>query len=290
MISFFILEKLLVASSGLRLAAIQTETSHELVVGIQTSHLEQYVKCLETQFSTWATHKARDGFVIVGGPYDDYKLGLTKNLNPCDELDQDCKEGLLLYRAAQRVRALNATWFISTQEDTYIFMDHLITTLRSFDANKIGVLASFGCGRGWVNHPDSRDGTLPRPQGFVEPDFSCEAVWQKGGICNGMGSVYSRAALEKLVPKGQTQENFLKEYMGNSRTHVLGRSDLTTSCLLHQRGIKVGQNTLYSMDFKASGDGFQDVKRSDLHLVHVSGDKHRVPAVLQAIDEQNKGE
>jgi len=252
---------LLVASHGLRLndqnlnafsKAIHTNDNHRrgqyshgntprIVFGIQTSSLPRYVPQLEAQLATWAKELPRSDLVVVSGPHDDYNDSVVKTPHPScfSDSNQDCKEGLLLFRGAQRVRALDADWFISIQEDHYVSPDVLRRILQRFSPMDTDVVANFGCGQQWEYHTESRNGTMPKPPGWVNPTYSCDAVWHKGGICNGLGSVYSRAALNILSPQGQTQDEFMNEYMENSVTNMQGRSDLTTSCLLWKRGLRV---------------------------------------------------
>lgn len=71
--------------------------------------------------------------------------------------------------------------------------------------------------------------------GWVDPPFSCKAVWENGGLCSGGGYLVSKAALDRIRHANQTLEEFRDEYKSFGSHATV--SDLTTTCLMYDRKV-----------------------------------------------------
>jgi len=70
----------------------------------------------------------------------------------------------------------------------------------------------------------------------VEPRFSCDGVYQKGGLCGGGTYAVSRAALERLSTAAHTVEDFVKHVASLGAKNL--NSDMSSSCLFHAHGVE----------------------------------------------------
>lgn len=187
----------------------------KLVVGFHTSHVELYRHMIEAQFETWAAGIPKDRILVAGGPHDN--VGAAPG-GPCpDDTDQTCKDALIFYAAAQRVAETGAEWFLGAHEDLYVRLDLLAKALplSEQDTEHPVIFTGVGCGQAWQYHPESRNGTLDPPRGWVEPSFSCHSVWEHGGLCTGAAYFLNRAALLKVTQGFHTPEDFIKAYMSH---------------------------------------------------------------------------
>eukprot|EP00928_Gymnodinium_smaydae_P002778 TRINITY_DN11004_c0_g1_i1.p2 TRINITY_DN11004_c0_g1~~TRINITY_DN11004_c0_g1_i1.p2 ORF type:complete len:399 (-),score=96.29 TRINITY_DN11004_c0_g1_i1:70-1266(-) len=210
-----------------------------VLYGIGTCGKAAAEAILQASLETWAHAIPRERVIIVGGSQDDGRQGLASEPLPCDDGPQGfgCKEATMLYRAAARARLVGADWLVVGQEDKYIRTRRLERHLGRQDPSKRQVLAVYGCGRSWKFAPESAGGAKPRPKGWREPPFSCEAVRRNGSICGGGTYAVSRAALEALQLEGRSLAQFVEEMVSGSAAK--GASDLMASCLFHKYGIHI---------------------------------------------------
>jgi hypothetical protein len=202
------------------------------IYAFQTCALPQYVNQLQGQLRTWAANISKDNMLIIGGPYDNGDGRFA-----CDEgpSGQNCKEATVLFRAAGHAKKVNADWLFHVIDDAYVFLPRVKKVMEGFDPSEPVVFAGFGCGRAWKYHEESNGGKKPKPANWEEPEYHCEAAWRQGGICTGAGYIVSRAALE-LLPRNHTLASFVQNYL----SLTVGRSsDISTTCLLYDRGITV---------------------------------------------------
>eukprot|EP00928_Gymnodinium_smaydae_P007517 TRINITY_DN12699_c0_g1_i1.p1 TRINITY_DN12699_c0_g1~~TRINITY_DN12699_c0_g1_i1.p1 ORF type:complete len:276 (+),score=51.04 TRINITY_DN12699_c0_g1_i1:657-1484(+) len=203
---------------------------------------------VKAQLHTWARGLPREQLIVVGGPFDDRHHGVIRDEDDeyqCQESQASlaCKEGLMLWRASKRVESTGAGWLMVSQDDKYVWREELEEAMKRYDPDTPQVLGSFGCGRAWKNNPDSDGGEKPFPRGWSEPEYSCDDVYEKGGLCGGSTFLVSRAALRQIRRKGQKPADFAKEFATISKSRG-GTSDIYTSCLMYDRGVPMMINRL----------------------------------------------
>merc|ERR1711953_1386775 len=88
----------------------------------------------------------------------------------------------------------------------------------------------------WQYQKASKGGTVPRPKEYIQPPFSCEAVWTKGALCGGGVYFVSRGAMDLLLNSGQTWKDFMEEMRLASKGRGAA-SDIFASCMFHARNL-----------------------------------------------------
>lgn len=305
----------LVSSGGTAAPAKAADRQHfhvPVLYGMESCPPPQYAAMVDAQLSTWAAKTPREAIIVVGGPHDDVYEGIEeRNDFLCGEKQDDlaCKEALMLYRAARRAKSLGSDWLVVSQDDKYIWKDHMEQTLAGFDGSVPTVFGGFGCGRGWKYTPASKNGTLPKPRGFVETAFYCEAVHKHGGICGGVTFFISRGALDILVRPGQTAQQFHDEFMLPKVLHKAngGASDSFSSCIFYNRSIpmSVEKSLIGGMatwnqgqpngpeEAKAAVARFKAsrAKRAEgLLTIHLTAGKKVIPDIIRALHETYYGD
>lgn len=287
-----------------------------VLYGMMSCQKQIYADMVEAQLTTWASTVPREAIIVVGGPFDDVAVGVETTAVSwgCSDAMSDvaCKEGTMLYRAAIRARRLGSKWFVVSQDDKYIWKGNLERKLSEYDPATPQVFASFGCGRAWRHWPKSRNGTLPRPPGWAEPSFVCDAVWKRGAICGGSTFIMSRSALDLLLLPGQTAEDFHREYLApkydKRNPGGSGRaSDSFSSCLFYNRSIpmfpemglmngfgswreKVGPAGVpaaveefrkrYAKQLQGNG---KRQRTTGMLTVHLAGRKEHIPSIIRQL-------
>jgi len=203
-----------------------------VVFGIEASSGDVWTNQVQAQLETWAASVPKEHIVIVGGAY-----GRTS----CMEQDSACKEAVLLFRARRRMRELKADWLLALHEDSYVVVEHL-SKLMEADPHIPQIASSIGCGQGWEYHVESKNGTMPKPEGYVEPEYVCDSVWKRGALCSAAGMFVSIAALDALT-YGLTEDEFIKAHRNSLAPHLRDdlatQCDMPTSCLAHERGVRL---------------------------------------------------
>jgi hypothetical protein len=114
--------------------------------------------------------------------------------------------------------------------------------LAKLDARTPQILSMVGCGQGWEYHRESKNGTLPKPEGYIDPTYVCESVWKHGSLCSAAGMFVSIGALDALT-HGLTEDEFIKAHRDSlgpvQRSNPQVQCDMPTSCLAHERGVKL---------------------------------------------------
>jgi hypothetical protein len=212
--------------------APRSSASSSVFFGIEASTGDVWTNQVQAQLETWAANISKESLMIVGGKYD---------TTPCVEEDSACKEAVLLYRARNRMQILSADWLLALHEDSYVILEHL-PLLKALDPRIPQIASSVGCGQGWKYHLESKNGTVPVPEGWIEPDYVCENVWKRGALCSAAGMFVSIAALDSLT-HGLTEDEFIKAHRNslapNQRQRTRVQCDMPTSCLAHERGVNL---------------------------------------------------
>merc|ERR1712113_173872 len=128
--------------------AKRKQSEFQVLYGIESCSGKYYVEMVDAQLNTWGKEVPRENIIIVGGPRDDAAVGIEEgNAFKCGDRQTDlaCKEGLMLWRAVDRMDRVGANWLVVSQDDKYLWRKALDKVLREFDANKPQVLAPFGC-------------------------------------------------------------------------------------------------------------------------------------------------
>eukprot|EP00747_Dinoflagellata_sp_TGD_P128646 gnl/TRDRNA2_/TRDRNA2_174576_c0_seq5.p1 gnl/TRDRNA2_/TRDRNA2_174576_c0~~gnl/TRDRNA2_/TRDRNA2_174576_c0_seq5.p1 ORF type:complete len:546 (+),score=99.28 gnl/TRDRNA2_/TRDRNA2_174576_c0_seq5:33-1640(+) len=199
---------------------------------------------VDAQLATWGKSIARKHFIFVGGDHDDGLWGLSTGLTCGDTMeDLACKEAVLIDRAADRIQGTQAEWFVVTEDDHFVFPDSYANLLSNYDPDAPQALTfAWGCGRRWEHHPESRNGTLPMPDNFVQPTYTCDAVARKGGICSGGSYILSRGALKMIKEHkhlNQHSGSFVDQFLSSIDRGGFGRrhTDVAASCFFYEQGI-----------------------------------------------------
>jgi len=264
-----------------------------ILYGLESCNKSAYNSMVETQLTTWGSSLPRENFVIVNGARDDYNDKVVDEESPCTDEPSElaCKEAVMMYRAASRVRSIGADWLAVGQDDKYIWPQEFENALSKHDPRKPAVLAVVGCGKGWQHHEESKNGTEPRPKGWVEPEFSCKAVYEQGSICGGATYIVSRGALE-LLTKGSTSQSFVADFLSHS---VKGtNSDLAASCFFYSRGISISTDLDIINRFvelsPSEADSSEDASFVNLLskdtpplTAHLHFNKENIPSVMKNI-------
>lgn len=264
----------------------------KVVWGLETNGNAAYEAIVEAQLDTWAKDIPRQELVVVGGKFDDEKVGDSWSTdvvaNSCadDRGHLNCKEAVLLLRGIDRANALGADWLMVGQEDKYLWTETVQRALASMDASKPQVLGSWGCGQGWQYHKEAQNGTLPKPQGWVEPRMSCKAVYEGGGLCGGPTYYVSRAALNLLKQEGQTSDQFVAEYLAGA-TGDAGASDLFSSCMFYARNIPQARmpGAFAPLNGPSAVEETMSKKRNGLLAAHLDGNKAKIPELIHRLAE-----
>eukprot|EP00450_Noctiluca_scintillans_P013569 CAMPEP_0194491496 /NCGR_PEP_ID=MMETSP0253-20130528/10359_1 /TAXON_ID=2966 /ORGANISM="Noctiluca scintillans" /LENGTH=256 /DNA_ID=CAMNT_0039332239 /DNA_START=266 /DNA_END=1036 /DNA_ORIENTATION=- len=250
---------------------------------------------VQGQLETWASDLPRESLIIVGGVHDDFHRGLAPQARiPCQDSPNSmpCKEASILYMAVDRAQMLNSRWLFVGQDDKYVFTDDLADILSEYDPDEPQIFAAVGCGLSWEHgHPGEA-----RPAGVRQPPFSCQAVWEKGGICGGPGYVVSRAALHRLRSEGQSMASFLEEFQRAANTTRGGASDIFASCFFYSRDIAIKQwsKKYKCVDVTGSFESGEDVtadleqqtqswQKKKPSALHVRVPKRLVPTAMRAV-------
>ena len=135
-----------------------------------------------------------------------------------------------------------------------------------------------------------------RPAGAHQPPFSCQAVWENGGICGGSGYVVSRAALQRLRSENQSLASFLEEFQRSANTTRSGASDIFASCFFFSRNIAIKQwSSEYTcLDISGNFDTGEEVvadfeqttqswHKKKPSALHVMVPKRLVPTAMRAV-------
>lgn len=275
--------------------APRSSGSASIVYGIEASNGDVWTNQVQAQLETWAANVSKESLMIVGGPYDK---------TPCNERDSACKEAVLLYRARSRMQELKADWLVALHEDSYVVVEHVSKELMNADPRVPQIASMVGCGQGWEYHRESKNGTLPRPAGYIDPDYVCENVWKRGALCSAAGMFVSIAALDALTD-GLTEDEFIKAHRNSLdpklREYTPIQCDMPTSCFAHERGVKLVDMHQYGLgmgqpiDFNEFGE---DVTEEHMRewlvsnrlygnwppsLVHSNIPKKLVPAFMRAL-------
>lgn len=199
-------------------APVGSKAHQRVLYGVETCSDPTMEEIVETGLRTWAKHINRENLIVVGGKYDDANYGLEKHhkLHYCMDVIQDlyCAELVLIWRAIERARVIDADWLVVSQEDKYIWTEGLEALIAPFDPAEKTVLGLTGCGQAWKYNPDSRGGRRQMPPGWVEPLHVCEHVWQKSSYCGGLTYIVSRGMLSSLAEEGETLEQFIASSNG----------------------------------------------------------------------------
>jgi len=219
-------------AAALTLASRPPASSSKIFFGIETSHGETWTNQVQAQLETWAADIPKESMMTVGGPYDE---------TPCEQRNSACKEAVLMYRARIRMQELGADWLLALHEDAYVVLEHM-SKLEQVDPRTPQILSMVGCGQGWEYHPESKNGTVPRPEDYVEPQFVCESVWKHGSLCSAAGMFVSIGALDAFT-HGLTEDEFIKAHRASLDPSNIWATevqcDMPTSCLAHERGVKL---------------------------------------------------
>jgi len=281
-------------ATALTLAPRPPATSSKIVFGIETSNGEIWTDQVQAQLETWAADIPKEFMMIVGGPY-----GKT----PCEERDSSCKEAVLMYRARSRMQQLNAGWLLALHEDAYVVLEHM-PKLKELDPRTPQILSMVGCGQGWEYHPESKNGTVPRPDGYIEPKRVCDSVWKHGSLCSAAGMFVSIGALDALT-HGLREDEFIKAHRDSLdptlRVYTEVQCDMPTSCLAHERGVKLAAMSMIGlgmgqpMSYKEFETGVTDEHVRnwlasdrmygdwDPTLIHVNIPKQDIPSFMRSL-------
>eukprot|EP00747_Dinoflagellata_sp_TGD_P124900 gnl/TRDRNA2_/TRDRNA2_174072_c0_seq8.p1 gnl/TRDRNA2_/TRDRNA2_174072_c0~~gnl/TRDRNA2_/TRDRNA2_174072_c0_seq8.p1 ORF type:complete len:300 (+),score=28.81 gnl/TRDRNA2_/TRDRNA2_174072_c0_seq8:41-940(+) len=199
-----------------------------ILYGIETCSLPDHVAMVKTQLATWATNISRDHLIIVGGPYDDAAMGLSRVPMSCQDskFDVTCKEGLVYARGIERARQLDFDWLMVGEDDKYVWPREWQEAMQGYDSQVSQVVpGSFGCS---ISHVADHKKEFKRP---------CKAKEQEG-ICGGMRFLVSRGALDVLAKGTNASAARLLEQI-NSYDIYSGACDISSTCLFTDYGIKV---------------------------------------------------
>jgi len=266
-----------------------------VLYGLASCSRQDWQNMVQGQLETWASDLPRESLIIVGGVHDDFHQGLAPQARmPCkDNADSmPCKEASILYMAVDRAQMLNSRWLFIGQDDKYVFTDDLADILNQYDPDEPQIFARLGCGRSWEHgHPGKA-----RPARAHQPPFSCQAVWENGGICGGPGYVVSRAALQRLRSENQSLASFLEEFQRSANTTRLGASDIFASCFFFSRNIAIKQwSSEYTcLDISGNFDTGEEVvadfeqttqswHKKKPSALHVRVPKRLVPTAMRAV-------
>jgi len=268
--------------------------SASVVFGIESSNGDIWTNQVQSQLETWAANISKESMMIVGGPYDK---------TPCAERDSACKEAVLMYRARSRMQELKADWLVALHEDSYVVVEKL-SKLMNADPRVPQIASMVGCGQGWEYHAESKNGTMPKPDGYIDPEYACENVWKRGALCSAAGMFVSIAALEALT-YGLTEDEFIKAHRNSLAPNLRGiteiQCDMPTSCFAHERGVKLVDMEKFGLgmgqptDFNEFGEAVTDEHMREWlasdrlyghwppSLIHVNIQKKLIPSFMHTL-------
>lgn len=251
-----------------------------VLFGVQMTATPVYEAKLNASLGSWLRDVAPEDRIILGPRCEAEGArceGRPWEASTCSDHSQLCKHAALLDRAYGK----DFDWFVTLGEDHVVMADLLKASLAYLDPTVPAALASIGdteedggCGQLWQYSKGSKNGTLPVPDGWVEPNDGqapCPAVQKRGGLCGGTGIVYSSAALQRLFADG-------REAFWSRLAPLLAKQaqyDTAMSCELLDRGVHLNQgcglmNSALSMHVKA--DHLDDPANfGDGLIYHVAG-------------------
>eukprot|EP00747_Dinoflagellata_sp_TGD_P124896 gnl/TRDRNA2_/TRDRNA2_174072_c0_seq4.p1 gnl/TRDRNA2_/TRDRNA2_174072_c0~~gnl/TRDRNA2_/TRDRNA2_174072_c0_seq4.p1 ORF type:complete len:265 (+),score=33.49 gnl/TRDRNA2_/TRDRNA2_174072_c0_seq4:35-829(+) len=204
------------------------ESLPTIVYSIETCSAPAYEAMVKAQLDTWAKDLPRQHLIVVGGPYDDAAMGLSRVPMSCQDskFDVTCKEGLVYARAIERARQLDFDWLMVGEDDKYVWPREWQEAMQGYDSQVSQVVpGSFGCS---ISHVADHKKEFKRP---------CKAKEQEG-ICGGMRFLVSRGALDVLAKGTNASAARLLEQI-NSYDIYSGACDISSTCLFTDYGIKV---------------------------------------------------
>lgn len=177
----------------------------EFIVGIMFANKKKYLDSLQAQSETWLGAFPKDRVFAVG-PTDAingnpiFPRGVQ---TPCPDRDLWCKRLKQIPEAYRLLKAgINFDWMLSGNEDWYVNVPAMKSALEGKDPNQPVVYSNLGCSQEWQYHKNSKNNTIPKPQGFLE-GIGCKSLRERGGLCLGDGAVISRAAVETMMSYGE---------------------------------------------------------------------------------------
>jgi len=268
----------------------------KMLFGVESCIRPDFEAMLDGLLGSWGRRVPNDSFIISGGSRDSGPENICAESNTGSS--RLCKEATMLYRAAERAEREGHEWLAGLHEDSFLRLSRL-RLLKKLDPNEPVVLAGFGCGQFWKHHRESENGTIPKPDIWVEPDRSCPEVEANAGICSCATFYVSRGALLKMRGN-RTLREFVDMHRGAS---VSRQTDLATSCFLRKLGIPIQYFPTglegFSMDIFDEGDSpeytYEGLKarssRSErgfpegIAWIHVNTPKEKVPGVMRHLDQ-----
>jgi len=215
-----------------------------MIVATMFSDQPRYIAAMAAQTDTWLEPVPQHRVFAVG---PDVTLTQTPNGNafprivPITRPDNELwMKRLQQFAEAHRMlrNGVDFDWFLSGNEDWYVNLEAMKATLDKYGVNpreEAVVYSGFGCGQHWEFHKDSKNNTLPEPQGWVN-EFICEGVERHGGFCAGVGVVASKKAVELMFRNG---EEALYKIAWD--LPVRPTDDLVLSCVIYGLQDKVEQ-------------------------------------------------
>eukprot|EP00747_Dinoflagellata_sp_TGD_P124892 gnl/TRDRNA2_/TRDRNA2_174072_c0_seq22.p1 gnl/TRDRNA2_/TRDRNA2_174072_c0~~gnl/TRDRNA2_/TRDRNA2_174072_c0_seq22.p1 ORF type:complete len:265 (+),score=29.75 gnl/TRDRNA2_/TRDRNA2_174072_c0_seq22:28-822(+) len=204
------------------------ESLPTIVYSIETCSAPAYEAMVKAQFDTWGKKVPRDRLIVVGGPYDDAAMGLSRVPMSCQDskFDVTCKEGLVYARAIERARQLDFDWLMVGEDDKYVWPREWQEAMQGYDSRVPQVVpGSFGCNVDYVKDYNKKHTRQCKTTRFE-------------GICGGMPFLVSRGALDVLAKGTNASAARLLEQI-NSYDIYSGACDISSTCLFTDYGIKV---------------------------------------------------
>eukprot|EP00747_Dinoflagellata_sp_TGD_P124895 gnl/TRDRNA2_/TRDRNA2_174072_c0_seq3.p1 gnl/TRDRNA2_/TRDRNA2_174072_c0~~gnl/TRDRNA2_/TRDRNA2_174072_c0_seq3.p1 ORF type:complete len:356 (+),score=20.81 gnl/TRDRNA2_/TRDRNA2_174072_c0_seq3:35-1102(+) len=207
------------------------ESLPTIVYSIETCSAPAYEAMVKAQLDTWAKDLPRQHLIVVGGPYDDAVIGLSRIPMSCADKQSglSCKEGLVFARGIERASWLKFDWLLRGSDDHFIWPQRFQTAMLGYNSQTPRVLASsLGCN---VSHATS----LKWKDAKQVKQVPCKAKGMEG-ICGGFPFLVSRGALDVLNNRTYGLKRLLDQI---TSYHIYWFSDIAATCMFTEYGIPI---------------------------------------------------